>query len=331
MSNLHEALSQILEGYRTNIAGYERTVDLLEALNKGLPYMNDQQTFFDVLRSELLSEPYSHLTPPHLRRSAHEVIIRAWARFGPVAELPAMVFALLRWNDPVGMESWGRKIAPEFIASLTLYRKRFPPAALDFIKAQSVMFTSERSTGLTGSQFPNTLIEVVEKLDRAVKQIEFERFEETIVGTTQEASPASDLHGLLMSAGLDLRLAEAIEKAKEYLRSTGAFDTKIGGDLLRTSIDVAHRALVTEIVRITGTPYAGKDKDGDRRVYLRMVGIMTLAEEKLFSSIYTYISEESSHKLDAVKETMLVVERTVTDYHILLLRRFIDIKQQHGP
>ena len=132
-------------------------------------------------------------------------------------------------------------------------------------------------------------------------------------------------------AGLDLSLAEAVEKAKEYLRSTGAFNAKIGGDLLRTSIDVAHRALVTELVRITDTPYAGKDKDGDRRVYLRTVGIITLAEEKLFSAIYAYISEESSHKLDAVKETMLVVERTVTDYLILLLRRFLDRKLRYGP
>ncbi len=163
-----------------------------------------------------------------------------------------------------------------------------------------------------------------------MKQIEFERFEETIVGTTQEASPATDLHGLLVSAGLDLSLAEAVETAKD-LRSTGAFDTKIGGDLLRTSIDVAHRALVAEIEKITGTPYAGRDKDGERRVYLRTVGIMTLAEEKFFSAIYTYISEESSHKLDAVKETMLVVERTVTDYLILLLRRFLDLKLRYGP
>jgi hypothetical protein len=331
MPNLHETLSQILEGYRANIVNYDRTVDLLEALYKRLQYMNDQKTFFDVLRSELLSEPYSHLTPPHPRRSAHEVIVRAWARFGPVAELPAIVFALLRWNDPVGMEAWARKIAPEFISALTLYRKRFPPSMLEAIKVQCIIFTSERAIALTGSQFPNTLIEVAKKLDRTVKQIEFERFEETIVGTTQEASPATDLHGLLVSAGLDLSLAEAVETAKEYLRSTGAFDTKIGGDLLRTSIDVAHRALVAEIEKITGAPYAGRDKDGERRVYLRTVGIMTLAEEKFFSAIYTYISEESSHKLDAVKETMLVVERTVTDYLILLLRRFLDLKLRYGP
>lgn len=52
MPNLHETLSQILEGYRANIVNYDRTVDLLEALYKRLQYINDQKIFFDVLRSE---------------------------------------------------------------------------------------------------------------------------------------------------------------------------------------------------------------------------------------------------------------------------------------
>ena len=91
--------------------------------------------------------------------------------------------------------------------------------------------------------------------------------------------------------GAESQPCRSSRTAKQYLRSTGAFDTKIGGDLLRTSIDVAHRALVAEIENIKCTPYAGRQQDSERRVYLRTVGIMTLAEEKLFSAIYTYISE----------------------------------------
>ncbi len=158
MPNLHETLSQILEGYRANIVNYDRTVDLLEALYKRLQYMNDQKTFFDVLRSELLSEPYSHLTPPHPRRSAHEVIVRVWARFGPVAELPAIVFALLRWNDPVGMEAWARKIAPEFISALTLYRKRFPPSCLRPLRSNASFSHQSAQPGLPAPNFQILLL-----------------------------------------------------------------------------------------------------------------------------------------------------------------------------
>jgi hypothetical protein len=326
MFDLWEQITRILEGFLRDLAGFDRTVELLESSFQQQPPDRREQ-FFDLLQSQLFSEAYSYLQS---RRTAHQVIIRAWAAFGPADKLPNTLFALLRSNETDGMESWARVIAPEFVHSLLSYRERFSRATLDGIKAHCAVFTYGQSSGLVGTQFPSSLVEVAMRLEKTVDRIDFEAFERTLVGTTKAKSAGDSLPGLLENLGLDRSVAEALKTAQDYLRSSGPFDAKIAGDLLRTAMDVAHRSMVPALEQLYGKPYEGADKDGDRRAFLRTAGLITPAEEKLFSAIYTYISEEATHKLDAQKETILVVERTVTDYLCLLLQRLSDDLKRHS-
>ena len=89
-------------------------------------------------------------------------------------------------------------------------------------------------------------------------------------------------------------------------------------------MDEAHRAVVQELEKMTGRQCSNPEMDGVRRQYMRDADFITPAEEAFFSCIYTLISVEASHKLDAPKETMLVMQRTVRDYLLLLLRRLRD-------
>jgi Predicted pPIWI-associating nuclease len=188
MPDFLQTVSHILDGYRNDLADFEHTVDLLESCYAQQP-SDLRQHFFDPLRSQFLSENYSHL---HGRRTIHTVAIRSWARFGPADQLPSTVFALCnKWNDTETMESWARVIAPEFAHSLWSYRGRFSKYALSIVKAQCALFTSADTQTLVGSRFPASLMEVARRLDRIVEKINFERFEETVVPSG--LGPSSDV------------------------------------------------------------------------------------------------------------------------------------------
>lgn len=174
-------IDRVLEGFRQTHFGFEQAVGLLESYYRKLPPQS-QAEFFDILRGKLYSEQFRHLSP---NRNPHELIIRAWSTFGPVDALSNWLFGLLRWDDPVAMESWAIKIGNEFVHSLFTYRTRFSKSSLDAIKAQCVLFTADQSEQLTGTSFPRSVIEVARRLERAVDQIGFDRFAESIIGPVQ--------------------------------------------------------------------------------------------------------------------------------------------------
>jgi Predicted pPIWI-associating nuclease len=198
-----EAINKILEGFKSDHCGVDETVELLRSLFQKLP-LDAQHQFFDFLQaqlfSELFSEPFSHLDP---KRTAHQVIIRTWASFGPADRLPSLVFALLRSNDKKGMESWAIAIAPEFIHSLYTFRERFSAASLDVIQAQVALFTYEQSAELIGTRFPGSVVEVASRLGKAVGKIGFERFAETLKSPRPTATRAE---GPPNFSPLDLKL-----------------------------------------------------------------------------------------------------------------------------
>jgi hypothetical protein len=71
---------------------------------------------------------------------------------------------------------------------------------------------------------------------------------------------------------------------------------------------------------MTGHQCADPDKDGASRIYMREVEFINDAGEQFFSSIYTLLSREGTHRLLALKETILVMCRTIKDYLSLLVR-----------
>jgi hypothetical protein len=184
-NELSDAIYRIFEGFKAEHCSFEKAVELLESLFQSLS-PNDQPQFFEILQSCLLSEDFSH--PPGVR-TVHQVIIRAWARFGPADRLPSIVFALLRYDDKQRMEPWALEVAPEFIHSLYSSRHRFSTAALDVISAQCELLISEQSTELTGIRFPKGLMEVATRLANVVGKITFELFEKTLTAPRAATLP----------------------------------------------------------------------------------------------------------------------------------------------
>ena len=175
------------------------------------------------------------------------------------------------------------------------------------------------------------LIEALGRLERTVEGIEFDHFEKSLTrihGQPEIPIHADDLSTLLRDTGLDVQIAEALKTADDYLRGAGEFKETIAAGLLRSSIDVTHRAIVSRLETLKNMPYMGLDMDKDRRAYMCESGFITAPEKQFFAAIYTLISQEASHKLIAPKETVLVLQTTVNNYLLLLLRRLRDLSSR---
>jgi hypothetical protein len=204
------------------------------------------------------------------------------------------------------------------------HAERFTQATLDGAKAHCAPQSFWGGARIRGVEIPQVLIEAAADLERTIEQIEFSRFAETLGEQRQgPRAQASELEGLLTAAGMPTQIKTAMEQAESYLRGTGPFDPKHAADLIRTCMDETHRRVVSELETITGQKYTGRDLDGDRRTYMRRVNFINEDEEKFFSCVYTLISREGSHRLLAPRETVLVMERTVRGYLLLLLRRLL--------
>jgi Predicted pPIWI-associating nuclease len=175
-TDLWASIEKILDGYKAELCDLEQSVELLKSLFERQT-SDGRHQFFDLLQSKLLSEPYSR---PKDGRTVHEPIMRAWAAFGLADRLPSAVFALMRFDDREGMESWAQKIAPDFLFALWTNRARFSRAGLDAIRAQCAIFTHEQSAALTNTQFPRSLVEAASRLEKTVDKISFDRFARTL-------------------------------------------------------------------------------------------------------------------------------------------------------
>jgi hypothetical protein len=185
MPDVRQTVDAIFEGYLTNLAQLDETVELLEAyFHKLSPEAHRE--FFDLFWRRLSSEPVSHLAG---KRTSHEVVIRAWASFGPTDSLPAHIFAILDWKDPLQMESWAVKIGSEFVYSLFSYKQRFSSVALKEIKSHLGLLTSQKSPELVGVTFPVQLLEVSQRINIAIDKINFENFQKGIIGPPKISPP----------------------------------------------------------------------------------------------------------------------------------------------
>jgi hypothetical protein len=181
-------------------------------------------------------------------------------------------------------------------------------------------------------------------LERAIDDLEFKRFEKTLsheasaaTASRQQLSQPSDareqLEIYLADLDFDPSIGQAMTEARACLNTDGVFEPKKAADLIRSSMDQMHCGVVSALVKLTGQPFAAKNSDGARRRYMREAGFITAAEEAFFSAVYSLISQEGSHKLDAPKETVLLLERTILDYLVLLARRLSARKSasRHSP
>jgi hypothetical protein len=176
MDEVDQRVGQILDGFCENRAGADLfpAVGLLRACHEQLS-AGHQTEFFKFLAGRLQSERIHFPSHGNPSRSSHILIIRAWAAFGPADALPGLLFSLLKEDSREAMESWESMIGREFLISLSSYSSRFSGAALATIKAQCASITCDQSVGLTDSRFPPALVEVAQRLENLVKDIEFER------------------------------------------------------------------------------------------------------------------------------------------------------------
>lgn len=194
--------------------------------------------------------------------------------------------------------------------------ERLDADAINRVKAQASLVKS--STHI----YPPSAVSALEQLERTAEHIEFERFAKSLSdGATSPRNIGAPVEPRAADTGLGLKVAGALKEAEQRLRSEGEFDPKTAADLIRSAMEEAHREFVTELETVTKKPYAGDDKDGARRNYMREAGFITQPEEVFFSAIYGLISREGSHRLIAPRETVLLLHQIVFSYLMLLTER----------
>jgi hypothetical protein len=318
----HDTVNSILEGHRRGHYDLQQATSLLQGYTLQQPEDTKQQ-IFQILWSALSAEPLKEQPQGHhIIPSVHAVAIRSLATFGPTADLPVRVFGLLKWNDNDAMEFWARRICPQLSYSMFHNASRFAQSTLDQTKAFCSTYTFAGAADLVGSQFPQSVVDAAVQLEKTLEAIEYSRFATSL--REQDLTPEVEgpqLDRLLSGVGLPGEVANAMSEAEKYLGGQGPFDPKLAADLVRSSMEQIHRALVAELEKRNGSRCAHPEKDGVRRAYMRAEGFISQPEEEFFSSIYTLVSREGTHKLIAEKETVLLMLEVVKGYLRLLLRR----------
>jgi hypothetical protein len=336
--DLYEMLAstdKILNAHRNGNRIEHETLENLKALNDGLDTELRQRFFenlFDVMSRKIKAMPIEHTAGRVLRPDILGVIIRMCSRHGPVMQAYASFFSNLITTSDVVVENWVKYIIPAMSGCIRSFSSRFEPKALEMIKEYCHRYTSEYSAQISGCTFPHDLVAGLKNIEEVIEDVELYNFESRLRASaaakqahTNTASTEKDyLKAYLM--GFSPQIYHAMEEAHKYLTTSGPLNCKKAADLIRTSIDEVHRALVNRIASANGSQYTGDDKDGQRRMYMRKMNFISEPEEKFFSAIYSLISNEASHKLNAPKETILVMHRTVSDYLLLLLRRLDDFE-----
>lgn len=318
--NLRESLDRIVEAHRRGLRDRLQTVENLHKFFRGLS-REDQHEFCGHLGQMLQTESLDTTSVRGVGVNIVCVALVALARFGPTEHLLASVFSRLKLDAPKQMEAWAGDVCQNLRYSLFENPDRFSDQCLNQIRNYRATYR------LTGQPLPLSLVEALADLDTVLDQLEFERFERTLHRPKEDTHP-QEFESVLAALGLGPEIAAAMREAGNYLRTGGEFNPKKAADLLRASMDEAHRRIVTELEKIGSQSYVGRDRDGDRRAYMRRIGFISPAEEKFFSAIYSLISEEASHKLVAPRETVLVLHTTVSNYLFLLLKRLSNLRAE---
>lgn len=319
---VQQTFEKIIEGHRKGYSDLQQAANLLEMFWRQLSEER-RKDMIGVMWNTLSAEPLRPLAPAEMvTPNIHRVLIRAISAFGPTSELPARVFARLVWSDVPAMEYWAQHLCNELSYSMFHNAQRFSQATLDQAKGYCATYSYEQAAQLAGTTFPQKLVDAVRALEKSIDYVEYGRFEAGIKMAQQESEDRHLAEGTPASVqGIPPKVAAAMKRAKQYLGSSDPFDAKAAADLIRASMDEAHRAVVSELEEMTGRKYEHPNKDGFRRAYMRDAAFISRAEEVFFSAIYTLLSEEAAHKILAPKETVLVMETTVESYLHLLFRR----------
>jgi hypothetical protein len=316
MTEIQEQVERIISGHRRGLRDRMQTLRLLTIFYDQLEE-NPRGEFCEYLaylfRTESLSPKMVSMVPPNVP----VVTLMMLASVCKTEHLPDLIFSRIQVDDARSMLDWTEHICPIYEYCLLENSDRFDDRALQRTRDLSKeILSSDKNLVLP-------LITALGTLERCIQKVEFDRFEQSLVQASKRirSESSDELKALLTELNLDLRISEAMKTADDYLHGGGEFKETIAAGLLRSSIDVTHRAIVSRLEILKKMPYNGADLDRDRRAFLYEAGFITLSEKQFFGSIYTLISQEASHKLIAPKETVLVLQATVNNYLLLFLRR----------
>lgn len=233
----------------------------------------------------------------------------------PFEKLLDLVASRFPIGHPEKIQTWSREIVPELQWILSSRPDLFSGSALLEIKTFATRVREKTHI------YPPVAVSAIEQLERTADFIEYQNFEENLLGRSVKPEAIEASRGdMPRASALSPVVARALDQAADQLRSRGEFDPKTAADLIRGAMDEAHRVFVSDLRLVYGGQPTD-DSDGARRAFMRDVGFITKAEEKFFSAIYSLISQEASHKLIAPRETVLLLHNTVFNYLLLLTER----------
>jgi hypothetical protein len=335
---IRSSITKILDGHYRGQRNYDVTATNLKNLYNAIDSQS-QSKFFEPLWLDLVYQldrgPLPEMQGVCRYPSVIRVVMRVIADFGPI-ELFAQLFGHINFGNPAVLKNWDRDILDEMVIAIQRYPDRFSQNMLDELKRNAALNAGLAESDMICVEVPANLRSNFVRLQETIERIEFERFEKALASKASQNvrqpetfSNEEELSKYLNNQGLEMSIGDAMREAREYLLATGTFDPKKAADLIRSSIEEMHRGIVSTLVNLTGEAFTQKNSDGGRRLYMRNANFISLAEETFFSAIYTLISEEATHKLVAPKETVLLLEQTVSGYLLLLARRLSDWRIQH--
>jgi len=316
MSESFEAVQTtdpILDFHRRGIADRMRTVDVLSTLIKRTD-ADRRSKIFEYLAHILRTESFESRSVRGESVNVPMVALMVLARLGPTALLPKAVVARIRLENVREMDIWAREVAPTLQFCLSENRRRFPESVL--LEFKAYIATYQRAVP------PCTVfLDALASLETVLDRLDLERFEDSLTQSPEIEEEDGKHPASIPTCNVSAHILEALNEAQEHLRGERQFDAKKAADLLRSSMDETHRALVQQLEALTAKKYQGGERDDMRRHYLRDVGFLSPPEEKFLSVVYGLISAEASHKLMAPRETVLVMYTTVNGFIHLLFKR----------
>lgn len=321
---IEQNINRVLQSLDQQLRSFEQTVTNLKSLLDPLdePFRAKCLNYlFVLLLGQIRRRSSSDPNVMNRQRQSIGILFRILFEYGRLNEVLCSIVTHLDVDNTDVVNNWSNYVFQEITAAVYLYWNDLSQGTLETLKAHLALYSHP------GSDLARTmpgLAPCVLQLNRAIESAEFSRFEQQLRTASPSEPRPEDGGKRPPEVGLPLPVASAMREVGDYLHGQGLFDAKKAADLMRASIEETSRDTVARLGAITGSPYDGADKDAERRTYLRRVGFINVAEERFLSAIYALLSGEGTHKLIAPRETMLVMERTVRDYLLLLVRRLSD-------
>jgi hypothetical protein len=321
---IDKKIDRILQSLDQQIRGTEQTSANLKRLLDSLDHPTREKCLdhlFKLLVNRIRSKSGSDQTTRIMQQQSIGILFKMLFEYGRVVITLCKILGFLDVDSSDVTNNWRDVVSQEIVSAVYSYSNVLRQNTLDVLKDHVALFY-DRANDLARAM--PAFLPYVSNLKRAIDSAEFSRFEQQLRGPQVPETVVDTESGQLGADALNPSIGAAMKEAADYLRGKGVFNPKIAADLMRTSIDESHRALVNRLVALTNTQCADLNKDGSRRTYLRKIGFITEPEERFFSAIYTLLSEEASHKLIAARETMLVLQQTVHNYILLLNQRLLN-------